>query len=273
MRSMVKELFKRLGAAGCIIAAFMGILLVLQNVRVPDGAGTSESVLGYKDDVRAYLKKAYSKYSNVKVTDGKEKRLNSQNYSQSELNLYYENYGKGYPKITGTCWAVATTSVLKFEGVSPIYKTVFRETVLEAIKKGWALPSENKALRMGFTFDHQDNLLTNMLSKYGKSKKGNNDYYDIYDTLVEEVDAGRVVIFSIIGHCMVGCGYVPYTVTYEKKNIFGTNKSYKKKEYFVICNDGWDNSFDHPYSYFPESEIGTGALSRWDFGITKVRNK
>ncbi len=61
MRSMVKELFKRLGAAGCIIAAFMGILLVLQNVRVPDGAGTSESVLGYKDDVRAYLKKSLFK--------------------------------------------------------------------------------------------------------------------------------------------------------------------------------------------------------------------
>lgn len=235
--------------------------------------GTSKSVLVTKKSVENYLQKSYSSYSGVTITAGKEVKLNSQNYSQNDLNDFYSQRGDGYGEITGTCWAVATTSVLKYNNAKPLYKNVFASTVQESIKKGWALPVEDVNARMGFTFDVQDNLLTHMFSYYDINKKGNNDYFDIYETLVSEVKNNRVVVFSIVGHTMVGCGYVPYTVKYSKTNLFGTKKTYSVKENFVIVNDGWENTNKRQYSYFPEREIGTGVISRWDFGITKIRNK
>lgn len=263
MRQAAKIASSFLCALGAIIFLFCGL-----SISEPKGMGTSKSVCKESSDVEEYLKILYSGKKDVVVKAGSEKKLDSKNHSQTSLKEYYEQvYGTKIED--GTCWGVATTSLLEYYGAKASARGIYCKTIRQAAKElYWSFDGD-----LGFTQDEQDNLLNDMFSTYRISKKGNNDYYNIYDTLVEEVKSGRVVIFAIKGHTMVGCGYVPYTITYKEKNIWGQTKTYKKKQNFVIVNDGWSETLERQYAYFPEREIGTGVSTRWDFGITKVRNK
>lgn len=109
-----------------------------------------------------------------------------------------------------------------------------------------------------------DSLVTGSFSLYGSSNKGNNDYFNLYSTICSKVDSGVPVLFSIVGHTMVACGYVTYTTTYTTSS----GKVQTATDNFVIVNDGWSNT--RQYSYFPEASISTNIFTRWDFCITKV---
>lgn len=239
--------------------------------------GTSADVKTTKEKVVRYLKNEYSKYSNVTVSSGTETKVNCNNHNQTTLRNYFNNNNGTRTDISdGICWASATTSLLEFNKATKKSASRICFDVIDVAEKNLYVlyDSNGEALSGdGFTQDEQDDLLTKMFEKYSVKKKGNNDYFDIYDTLVDEIDNGRAVIFSIDGHTMTGSGYVTYTVKYSKKNIFGKTVSKREKKRFVIVNDTWAENLDRQYSYFPEDSIGTSITNRWNFGITKVRNK
>lgn len=266
----MKLVYKRIGKTlfAIIISSFAFYLFATCIFVEQKDEGTSNSVKKSKEAVESYLQNMYKKKSNVSISAGEEHKLNSPNYDQSAIKDYY-NTKKSQNKIprkTGVCWAAAQASVLKFNGVKGTgteigYRVLDRANYLSY----WDGES-------GFDFTKADRLLTLMFSCYFIEKKGNNDRYDIYDTLCDEIDSGRVCIFKIVEHEMTGCGYVTYTISYSKKTILGT-KTKKETQDFVIVNDTWENNDQRQYSYFPECEIGTNVFSRWDFGLTKVKRK
>ncbi len=85
-------------------------------------AGTSASVQKNVSDVVDYLKKKYSAsdVKNIKITAGKEKKLNSNNYNQSKIKEYYNNHNGSKPDLgsSGICWCSTAVSILKFNDVS-----------------------------------------------------------------------------------------------------------------------------------------------------------
>ena len=64
----------------------------------------------------------------------------------------------------------------------------------------------------GFDFSKADSLLTDVFRKYSLGKKGDNDRYDIYASLKDEIDSGRVCIFKMKAQETCGCGYVTFSV-------------------------------------------------------------
>lgn len=254
------------------IWAIMAVTLVITSICLiqPDKKnGTADSVFTSKQAVISYLKEVYSDEANVTVTSGNEKKLDCDNHNQSTMKTYY-NDNTTLSKISsseGICWAAATTSILEFYGATSSSNVISFNTLRIARNNGYWSPSSK-----GLTFDEQDNLLDKMFTYYDIDKVSNNDYYDIYDTLTEEIDDGRAVVFTIVGHTMSGCGYVPYTVKYSYKNWLGFTVTETETENFVIVNDTWAENRTRQYSYFPEREIGTNIINRWDFGISKMLN-
>ncbi len=239
--------------------------------------GTAADVITEKNDIERKIAKAYSKYSNVTVSAGSETKVNCNNHNQTKLREYFNKHNGDRTDIAeGICWASATTSLLEFYKASKKSSNVICFDVIDMAERNSYVVygTDGKVFYDdGFTHDNQDNLITKMFKKYSMDKKGNNDYYNIYKTLTKEIDSGRAVIFSIKGHTMTGSGYVTYKVKYFKKNLLGKKVSVTEELNYVIVNDTWAENRDRQYSYFPENKIGTGISTRWNFGITKVRNK
>ncbi|MDO4318382.1 MAG: hypothetical protein Q4C48_09280 [Lachnospiraceae bacterium] len=268
---MMKLVQERIGKTliAVIISSLAIYLFAMYALVDPKDEGTANSVQRNQESVKAYLENMYKKKSIISISAGQEHKLNSPNYDQTVIKDYY-NFMKSQnkiPKETGVCWAAAQASVLKFNGVTGTGKEIgYRVLDRANFLSYW--DGEGS-----FDFAKADSLLTTMFSCYHKNKKGNNDRYDIYDTLCDEIDNGRVCIFKIVNHEMTGCGYVTYTIRYSQKNVWGKTVKKTEKQDFVIVNDTWSDNSLRQYSYFPECEIGTNVFSRWDFGITKVRKK
>lgn len=267
----MKLIHKRIGKTlfAIIISSFALYLFTMWAFVGKADEGTTDSVQENPEDVESYLRKMYRKKSNVSISAGKERKLNSPNYDQTAIKNYYnsEKTKNQIPRGLGICWVAAQSSVLKFNGAEGTGEEIGYRVINRAKHLSY-WDGEN-----GFNFAKADRLLTHMFSYYDIKKKGNNDRYDIYDTLCAEINSGRVCIFKIVEHEMTGCGYVTYTIRYSKKNIFGGTSKKTETQDFVIVNDTWENNDQRQYSYFPACEIGTNAFSRWDFGLTKVRKK
>lgn len=224
--------------------------------------GDSDDVLTSTYYVEQYLKDKYGD-SSAKITAGTPVVLNTQNYSQTTLNNYYKT--ETGTAVSGTCSEVAATSLIEFyKGVDNFttnadHRDTFVDILDMALDKGYY------SVEDGTAQNKLDSLVTKSFGLYGSSNKGNNDYFNIYKTLCEKVrDDDVPVLFSIIGHTMVGCGYVTYTTTYTTSS--GATKT--ATDNFIIVNDGWSNT--RQYSYFPEELVSTNIFNRWDFCITKV---
>ncbi len=271
----------------CCLFSVLGVLVIMSILystrfyKPLAVQGTSDSVIQDSKLISSYIENVYGRKF-VSSTLSAEKKLNSLNYSQSDIREYYnrikDDKAKPISSLEGICWASTITSITKFNGVTTHYKSVGKKAIDFALTLSSYIP-EGETKKKGRTvLDGKGNgidtsdvkfILPNMMLAYKKGDyTANNDYYDIYKTLKDEIQNGRATAFYIIGHAMTGCGYREYTVTYKKAI---TGKKATEKQKFVIVNDTWDNN--RQYSYFPEREIGTNILTRWNFGITKFKKK
>ena len=230
--------------------------------------GTTNSICYSDSDMQKWMKDNYT--GTVTAKSLSSTKISTLNVSQSELTTYYNKVHSSNP-ITdkgGICWAAAQTSVLKQAGATSSVKSIGRYVIEKAMDKGWVSTSDT-----GFNFTHADTLMNSMFDKFSMNKKANNDRYDIYNELKNEISKGRAVIFKIKEHEMTGCGYKEYQVNYQSKNILGVWKDKTDTCKFVIVNTTWGTATNNDYAYFPEGEIGANVFTRWDFGITKYENK
>lgn len=253
-----------------LTAMIMALAIVIAgplsaSAKADASSGDSSSVLTSETYVKKYLREKYDDDDAV-ITAGTKKVLNTQNYSQTQLNTYYKN-ATG-TAVSGTCSEVATTSLIEFYKelesftTNSSYKDTFVDILTMALEKGYYAVGE------GTTQTKLDSLVTQSFALYGSSHKGNNDYTYLYSTICDKVaDEGVPVLFSIVNHTMVGCGYITYTTTYTTSS----GKTKTATDNFVIVNDGWANTSTRQYSYFPEDEISTNVFTRWEFCITKVK--
>ena len=229
--------------------------------------GSAKSIQYDHNDVVKYLKKKYGSNSNepwsdISVYKGKETKINTPNYSQDRLNNYYNNhYARNYSeKVNGTCWAVSTMQLLRNYNAKKKPEDIFVDVI-----------NTTKSRKIeGPNFSNSDILVNYMFSKYNMKYEADNDRYDIYKELKNEINNKRSLIFKMSDHRVTAAGYVTYTI-YGYRNTPWGKRHYSEQENFVIINDGWSDI--RQYSYFPESEIGTTIFSRWNFGITKVEKK
>ncbi|MBE5964409.1 MAG: hypothetical protein E7252_05660 [Lachnospira sp.] len=268
-------------AMAAMLTMVMGVLLVIgrQELAPKKAMGTSASIMDELSKVENYIYDKYSDYKDIDISLEKDKYIDTKNYNQDVWNNWY--YLDTGIKAGGTCTVVATASLLEYCGNKYNISAIKDRTAkpngtyiifCEIIDNMWFYGHATSKQIRGVSHSRLDSNLTQMFTKYGSSLKGNNDYYDIYDSLKSEVNSDKPVLFSMIGHTTVGAGYVEYEVEYTKKYWWGKQDGYATEK-FIVVNDGWTNSIAYPkrqYSYFPEREIDTG-IYRYQFGITKVK--
>lgn len=235
-------------------------VIMLPQQEVYDSSGTSSDVLTSTASVKQYLRDKYG--DDATIVAGEETKINTSNYCQTYLNSYYKTTTG--TAVEGTCSEVAATSLIEFYSdldgftTNSSFEDTFVDIVNIALAEGYYEVGE------GTSQTELDNLLEDSFEYYGSSNGADNDYFNLYKTICSKVNSGVPVLFSIIGHTMVACGYVTYTTTYTSSK----NKETTATDNFIIVNDGWSNS--RQYSYFPEDSISTNIFTRWEFCITKV---
>ncbi len=225
-------------------------------------------------EIEQYLRQEYSNVWSIKLVS--DKKLDSKNHAQSTLNINY-NYNKGTydPEIVnskgeyyGTCWAVSTATMVDYYNTTnKNIDDIYAYTIKNAVKKGYVFPA------LGLPGRNQDKLLNYVansvyvLTEYNKTTYGNN----IYSRLVNEIDDGRLTLFSLPTHEMVGCGYATWEVSYGLNVGCGKLQTINKKIDFVIVNSTWSDNIQ--YSYYPAGKIVNGAKKSYEFCITVLEEK
>ncbi|MDR0696534.1 MAG: hypothetical protein LBF68_03185 [Christensenellaceae bacterium] len=251
-------------------AIMVSILLLLGAIAIPVTnvvfnnleLGTAADLLNSQSLVVSHLKSKYNGKLSLSISLSKHKLISSPNISQGTHNYYYK--AKTGISVNGTCSEIATTLLIRSHGRDgrnssyETFKTVMDVAIYNAY---WTTDGTSGSVI--------DNLVTKSFFATGSSKRGNNDYVSIYNTLTKNIDDGYTTILSVISHSMHAVGYAYYTVTYKTKFLFITTST-TKEEKFVIVNDGWkdatDNLNNDQYSYYPES-----SFSYSEFVLTKVK--
>jgi hypothetical protein len=239
------------------------------NVGSTVSTGTSADVIQTKALAATYVKNTYgSGKSNFKIGAPTEKFVSSINLSQTTMNRAYN--AAHYTQYNGTCSEVAITILANMYAndnkvnLAEIIPT-FDSVLTYAIAKGY-YKNGTYASDLDLLLDYALDLNTKT-----KSKDAVDDYWDVYADLKSNANSGKLTLFNISGHSMVGAGYIEYPISWTEARYLlfwkiGT-KTVTDTIKFAIVNDGWSDataatsSQDGVYSYFPASKIGSDFLA------------
>ncbi|MBR5348081.1 MAG: hypothetical protein IK125_02490 [Lachnospiraceae bacterium] len=224
----------------------------------------------YPRSIVRYLERKYAgedvKKGTLKVSAGYPIALSSNNFDQARIKAAYNsNAAKAITK-SGICWSSAITSMLEYNSGRTLNGVQFGKVVVNtAVEKKYVSPP-NGGMKMG----NICKLVTAMMPKIGlTTKKGNEDYYDIWESMLSEFNYNRVCLLGIPDHIMCACGSEFARTSW--KTLKG--KTVTKTDEFVVVNDTWEDSSYRRYSFYPVEMIATGLFSRYEFGIIKMISK
>lgn len=164
------------------------------------------------------------------------KTLSSQNHNQTDLNRVYNSNHED--EIEGTCSLVAIATVVEYFGLAysqipeDIHQ-IYARVVYTAYNHGFKGSGTNPT--------KIDNILTDTFAYYGVPYKGNNDYFNKKETIVNQINVNRPVILSMNfqepygSHTVVVFGYKTYEIKY--KTFF--NITIKEKITMYQIHTGW----------------------------------
>jgi hypothetical protein len=258
------------------------VILISSQCDVVGATGTSSDVIDDATDIIETIERRYSGKDDLTVTQTVayyetyggsysvpiyEKKLDTKNYSQYTLNQFYNNQEQA--SISGTCAIVATTSIMEYysrvknefqfnqeytygsvtkdvqdyrDAFVGIYKIAETGGIILPFNGGTLSPDHSVLLNRSFSFFDSNNTST--------------DHLDVFDTVEDEVKAGRPVLFNVSDHAMVATGVRKYFVSYtETTGALWWKKTVNVYETVgvLVVNDGWSNT--DQYSYYLETDI------------------
>lgn len=219
-------------------------------------AGMTDVVLETYNDAVDDAKSRVGGYKYVTVSVTKSKSiLATNNYSQTEMNEYYNKYNN--KKFRGTCSEVAATILTEYYNRKG--KCVIRKGDTKGYIINWK-PYFRQYLNIayydlkiydgeGTTTNKVQKLFKPFYKANEKSMVGDRDVWFVKDTIESYNKNGKPVLGNFEApngdrHSMIIAGYYDITVKYRNK----TSESYKYKVYrYYVVNNGWKTWYSGNY--------------------------
>ncbi len=262
-----------------VVCIGFGVTTVTTNVC----GGTAADVKMTKNEVINDIKTLYSGKSNLIITEGSSKYLNTFNLKQKILNkAYNDTYGR---YCNGTCTIVASTIATEFYDTYNYYgytsstQSLFNSILNSAIENNYYRYNAKKKTGSGTYSDKFDECIDLGLALRSTNKDAKMESFYLYQKIKQNADKGKPVGFNIPEHSMIACGYQEYQVKYTYKTLKWFKWVEKEKTEtvkYVVVNDGWSMgcSFDENYSYFRSDLIGfnlfTALFNIAEFSIVEI---
>lgn len=248
---------------GCTAFGFSFCVLNSKINKTKYNGATSDDCMSYTSyEVKNYFKNKYG--DSVSVSENLDGKilLNVENFSQYWLNRYYnEKKNDGLENdVNNSCTIVACLGLANYfgntNGEFPFESTddAFIRIYDSCLKKGYT------TINSGTQKSKVNNCVTQSFSELNSNRKGNTNWWDLYDNINESISINRdPLILDLANHSTVACGLTSYNYSYTETRTTGIlwwKKTEERivtgKEDFVVVNEGWGRYYK---SLIPKEKI------------------
>lgn len=177
-------------------------------------------------------------------------------YDQQSLNDYYWEVKRTY--ITGTCEIVSCLEMLMYYdnidndfSVNDSSDDAFVKIFDACIKDGSTTYTDGTKARWA------DDCVDVTFKTYGSSRRGNTNWYYLFENISDSVNSKNPIILDIPEHSVVVHGLETYNVFLNNGNS-NNSVTEKKSEQFVAIVTGWNfagSKKAFPYGIYPIEKI------------------
>lgn len=255
---------------GCTAFGFSFCVLnsKINTAKYNNCAASSDDCFSYTSyKVNEYFRNKYGNSVSVSENSSGKILLNVDNFSQTALNNYYNNKKNDGSDndVNNSCTMVACLGLANYYGntCGEFYfgntSDAFIKIYDSCLEKGYT------TVNSGTSKSKVNNCVTQSFSTLNSDRKGNTNWWNLYDNLNESIRENRnPLIFDLTNHSTVACGITSYNYSYTETYTTGIlwwkktqQRTVNGSEEFIIVNEGWGR---YTKSLIPKEKI-TNATS------------
>ena len=221
-----------------------------------------ETVNIYEDSnqgARIYIDNKYGPENVDSMRPVRKSTYDVPGYNQHSLNVYYKKVNG--IEVKGTCEIVSCLEMLIYYdnidndfSVNDSIEDAFVKIFDACIKDGSTTYTDGTKARW------VDDCIDVTFKTYGSSRRGNINWYYLFENISDSVNSKNPIILDIPGHSVVVRGLETFNA-YIKSGNSNNSVTETKKEQFVAIVTGWNDPEDaenlYPYGIYPIEKINS----------------